>query len=110
MYTATINQNGLILLNKAAREALGVKLGDRVTINFTSRAAVIEKELSDEDFFAKLDDLKSPKTKQNLRTFAGQSADELFELAIKNSTAKNPAIKNHQKSQKPTAKNREELK
>ena len=88
MYTATINQNGLILLNKAAREALGVKLGDRVTINFSNRAAVIEKELSDEEFFAKLDNLKNPKTKQNIQNFAGKSADELFELAIKKQQGK----------------------
>lgn len=87
MYTTTINQNGLILLNKAAREALGVKLGDKVVINFTSESAVVERELSDEDFFAKMDALKSPKTKKNIQKNAGKSADELFEMAIKKAEA-----------------------
>lgn len=83
MYTATINQNGLILLNKAARKALGVKLGDRVVINFDSHSAVIERELSDEEFFTKMDAMKSSKTKQNIKKHAGKTADELFEVAVK---------------------------
>ena len=83
MYTTTINQNGLILLNKAAREALGVKLGDRVTINFSEKGAVVERELSDEDFFKKLDDMKSAQTKRNIKKLAGKTADELFDIAMK---------------------------
>lgn len=83
MYTTTINQNGLILLNKAAREALGVKLGDRVTIRLLKKGAVVERELSDEEFFKKLDAMKSTQTKQNIRRMAGKSADEMFEMAIK---------------------------
>lgn len=83
MYTTTINQNGLILLNKAAREALGVKLGDRVTINFSKKGAIVERELSDKDFFKKLDAMKSDKTQANIRKMAGKSADELFEIAMK---------------------------
>lgn len=83
MYTATINQNGLILLNKAAREALGVKLGDRVTIRFSKKGAVVERELSDKEFFKKLDAMKSEQTKRNIRDMAGKSADELFEMAMK---------------------------
>ncbi len=83
MYTTTINQNGLILLNKNARKALGLKLGDRVTVNFSKHSAIIERELSDEEFFNKLDAIKSKKTKQNIQKLAGKSADELFELSIK---------------------------
>lgn len=83
MYTTTINQNGLILLNKAAREALGVKLGDRVTINFSKKGAIVERELSDKDFFKKLDAMKSEKTRENIQRMAGKSADELFEIAMK---------------------------
>lgn len=88
MYTTTINQNGLILLNKAAREALGVKLGDRVTINFSKNGAVVERELSDEDFFKKLDAMKSAKTKQRIQEMAGRTADEMFEMAMKKSMMK----------------------
>ena len=91
MYTTTINQNGLILLNKAAREALGVKLGDRVTINFSKNGAVVERELSDEDFFKKLDARKSAKTKQRIREMAGKTADEMFEMAIKKAALKEEA-------------------
>lgn len=83
MYTTTINQNGLILLNKAAREALGVKLGDKVTVNFSGEAAVIEREMNDAEFFAKMDKLKSEKTRKRIKTTAGKTADELFELAIR---------------------------
>ena len=82
MYTTTINQNGLILLNKAAREALGVKLGDRVTVNFSKKGATIEREMTDEEFFQKLDAMKSEKTKQRIRELAGKNADELFEIAM----------------------------
>ena len=82
MYTTTINQNGLILLNKAAREALGVKLGDRVSRNISKKTAVVEREMSDEDFFAKMDNMKSAKTKKNIKRLAGRSADELFEMAM----------------------------
>lgn len=89
MYTTTINQNGLILLNKAAREALGVKLGDRVTINFSKKSAVVEREMSDEEFFAKLDKIKSVKTQKNIQAAAGKSADELFEVAMKKVGARN---------------------
>ena len=50
MYTTTINQNGLILLNKAARDALGVKLGDRVVISIDKEQARVEREMTDEEF------------------------------------------------------------
>ena len=50
MYTTTINQNGMILLNKKAREALGLKLGDRVAISFDTKSARVERPMSDEEF------------------------------------------------------------
>ena len=79
MYTTTINQNGLILLNKAAREALGVKLGDRVTVNFSKKGATIEREMTDEELFERLDAMKSEKTKRRIRELAGKSLEELEE-------------------------------
>ena len=75
MYATTINQNGLILLNKAAREALGVKLGDRVRVSFSEKNATIEREMTEEEFFEKLDALKSEKTKRRIRELAGKNAD-----------------------------------
>ncbi|MBQ3347928.1 AbrB/MazE/SpoVT family DNA-binding domain-containing protein [Candidatus Saccharibacteria bacterium] len=83
MYTTTINQNGMILLNKSAREALGLKLGDRVIVNFNHKSATVERELTDDEFFAKLDSIKSTQTKQSIKKHAGQSAGELFDLAMK---------------------------
>ena len=71
MYTTTINQNGLILLNKAAREARGVKLGDRVTINISKESATVKRELTDDEFFAQMDAKKSSKTKSKIRQYAG---------------------------------------
>ena len=83
MYTTTINQNGLILLNKSAREALGLKLGDRVTINFSEKSAIVEREMTDEEFFQKLDSLKSEKTQKNIALMSGKTANELFKIAMK---------------------------
>ena len=77
MYTTTINQNGLILLNKAARDSLGVKLGDRVTVNFNNKSATIEREMTDEEFFTKLDAMKSEETKRRIKELAGKTTDEL---------------------------------
>lgn len=88
MYTATINQNGLILLNKSARQALGVKLGDRVTINVSRGSAVIKRELSDDEFFTQLDAIKSPQSVRNIKKHAGHTADELFKSAVKKSITK----------------------
>lgn len=85
MYSTTINQNGMILLNKAAREALGVKLGDKVSISFDSKMARVERRMSDEEFVRRLDAMKSEKTKRRIKEFAGKTADELFEMAIKKS-------------------------
>ena len=82
MYTTTINQNGMILLNKTAREMLGLKLGDRVTINFNKKSAMVRREISDKEFFAKLDAIKSEKTKKRIQENAGKSASELFKMAI----------------------------
>ena len=83
MYSTTINQNGMILLNKAAREALGVKLGDRVTISLSRRGAVVERELTDAEFFDKLDAMKSADTQRRISENAGKSASELFEMAMR---------------------------
>lgn len=83
MYTTTINQNGMILLNKAAREALGVKLGDRVMINFDKKSARVERRMSDEEFLRRLDAMKSPKTKKRISELSSKSADELFDIAMK---------------------------
>ena len=71
MYTTTINQNGMILLNKDARKALGVKLGDRVMINFDEKSARIEREMTDEEAQAYMDSLFSPETKRLIKKNAG---------------------------------------
>ncbi len=86
MYTATINQNGMILLNKHAREALGVKIGDKVTINFSKKSATVTRAMTDEEFFDKLDAMKSANTREKIAANAGKSADELFGMAIKKAT------------------------
>lgn len=82
MYTTTINQNGMILLNKDARKALGLKLGDKVTINFNENEAKIAKRMTDEEAQAYMDSLFSPKTKQLIKKYAGKSASELFDIAM----------------------------
>ena len=85
MYTTTINQNGMILLNKAVREALGIQLGDRVTVSLKKKTVIVEREMSDEEFFAKLDSMKSDRTKKRIQEMAGKSADELFRIAMSKS-------------------------
>ena len=83
MYTTTINQNGMILLNKDARKALGLKLGDRVVINFNSKAARIEREMTDAEAQAYMNSLFTPESKKLVKKYAGKSADELFDIAMK---------------------------
>ena len=82
MYTTTINQNGMILLSKAVRESLNLRLGDRVTISFNKKSVTVQKEITDEEFFAKLDAMKSERTKKRIQENAGKSADELFRTAM----------------------------
>ena len=91
MYTTTINQNGMILLNKDARKALGLKLGDRVIINFNEKGAKVERMMSDEEFFAKMDAMKSEKTKRLIKEHSGKTASELFDIAMKKSIAREMA-------------------
>ena len=91
MYTTRINQNGMILLNKDARKALGLKLGDKVMINFDKENVRVERLMTDEEFFAKMDAMKSEKTKRLIKKYAGKTADELFEIAMKKSIAQEMA-------------------
>ena len=82
MYTTTINQNGMILLSKAVRESLNLQLGDRVTVSFNKKSVTVQKEITDEEFFAKLDAMKSERTRKRIQENAGKSADELFRMAM----------------------------
>ena len=82
MYTTTINQNGMILLNKTVREALGIQLGDRVTVSLNKKTVTVEREMSDEEFFTKLDAMKSERTKKRIQEMAGKSADEMSRIAM----------------------------
>ena len=77
MYTTRINQNGMILLNKDARKALGLKLGDMVFINFDKNSARIARRMSDEEFFAKMDANNSEKTKAAIKKNAGKTISEM---------------------------------
>lgn len=77
MYTTTINQNGMILLNKDVRKALGLKLGDMVTIDFTKGIIKVSPRSSDEAFFAMLDKRNTEKTKVAIKMNAGKTAGEL---------------------------------
>ena len=83
MYTTTINQNGMILLNKDARKALGLKLGDRVMINFNEKGAKVERMMSDEEFFAKMDANNSEKTKAAIKKNAGKTVSEMRDEWVK---------------------------
>ena len=87
MYTTTINQNGMILLSKAVRESLNLQLGDRVTVSFNKKSAIVQKEITDKEFFAKLDAMKSERTKKRIKENAGKSADELFRIAMAKSAS-----------------------
>lgn len=86
MYTTTINQNGMILINKAVREALGLKLGDKVTVTFDTQSARVERKMSDEEFIKRLDDMKSARTKNRIKELAGKTANELFDMAMQKTT------------------------
>ena len=77
MYTTTINQNGMILLNKDARKALGLKLGDRVTVDFNKDTIKVSPRTSDEVFFALLDKRNTLETRAAIKRNAGKTASEL---------------------------------
>ncbi len=79
MYTTTINQNGMILLNKAAREALGVKLGDRVMIRTDKKRATVEREMTGEEARAYMDSLFSAETKKRIKENAGKTVREMMD-------------------------------
>lgn len=82
IYTATINQNGMVLLNKDARKSLGVKLGDKVIVEISTKSVKIERQMTDEEFFSKLDSMKSEKTKRLIKEQAEKSDDELLDTAM----------------------------
>lgn len=87
MYTTTINQNGMVLLNKDARKALGLKLGDKVMVNFDKKNVRIEPRMSEKEAQAYMDSLFTPESKKLVKKYAGKTADELFEIAMKKSMA-----------------------
>lgn len=82
-YTTTITQSGQITLTKAAREALGVKNGDRVVIDLKKGKLVVEPRMSDEEFMRRLDALKTPESRKReieiSRKYAGKSVREMLE-------------------------------
>ena len=88
MYTTTINQNGMILLNKDARKALGLKLGDKVFINFDKNSAKIARRMSDEEFFAKMDANNSERTKAAIKRNAGKTVSEMRDEWAKSAAGK----------------------
>lgn len=77
MYTTKINQNGMILLNKDARKALGLKLGDKVMVNFDKNLVKIARRMSDEEFFARMDANNNEKTKAAIKRNAGKTISEM---------------------------------
>ena len=91
MYTTTINQNGMILLNKDVRKAMGVKLGDKVMVTLGKDGASVARLMTDEEFFEKMDSMKSEETKRLIKKYAGKTADELFEIAMQKSIAEEMA-------------------
>ena len=78
MYTTTINQNGMILLNKAAREALGVKLGERVAISFDAKSARVERRMSDEEFLEGIDKIHAKYGSRQKKNIDATEAVELY--------------------------------
>lgn len=82
LYTTTINRNGMILLNKDARKALGVKLGDKVTVDFGGKTVQVARMMTEEEAQKYMDSLFSPETKQLIKEYAGKSDDELLDMAF----------------------------
>ncbi len=84
MYTTTITKSGQITLTKSARELLGVKLGDRLTVKSQGSKIIIEPRQSDEEFLKELDCLKSPESlsyEQHLPgEYRGKSTSEMIDI------------------------------
>ena len=77
MYTTTINQNGMILISKAVREALGLKLGDKVTVTFDEKSARVERKMSDEEF---MDGISKIQAKYGDKSSNSLSAEEAVRI------------------------------
>lgn len=77
MYTVTITKSGQVTLPKELRDFLGVKSGGRVTFHKTRNGVSINRKLSREEFFDKLDQGKNAKTQSAIRRHAGKTVSEL---------------------------------
>ncbi len=89
-YTVALTKSGQMTLPKALREFLGVDGAKSVQIEKTKDGVQIQRRLSDEEFFAKLDAMKSEKTKAAIRRNAGKTMSEL-----RHEWAKSPAGKRY---------------
>ena len=75
-----VTASGQITLPKYIRDRLNISIGDQVAFEVKKDQVSIRRELSDEEFFAQLDALKSPQTKALMQKHAGKTVAELREL------------------------------
>ena len=94
MYTVTITKSGQVTLPKELRDFLGVKPGQKITFNKERDGVSINRRLSDEEFFEKLDSLKSPKSKTFIKKHGARLA-KMSISEIKEEWAKSPAGKKY---------------
>ena len=80
MYATTITKSNQITINSEARQALGVKSGEKLDVVYQNGSLVIRRHPSDAEFFEQLDSLKSEKTKQNVKKYAGYDMSDFRSL------------------------------
>ena len=67
-YTTTITKSNQITLTKPAREFLGVKPGEKLVFEPQSDGSlIVRRRLSTEEFFERIDSMKSEKTKRIIK-------------------------------------------
>lgn len=59
MYTTTITKSGQIGFPKALRDALGVKIGDQVTLDTKRGNVTVSRRMTDDEFLKALDAMDS---------------------------------------------------
>ena len=64
IYSATLTRTGQITVPKGVREIIGIKPGQKVIFEKKGDKVVLSKRVSDEEFFAEIDQIVGKKAKK----------------------------------------------
>ena len=76
-YATVINRSGQATIPKAIREILRVDVGEKIEFEVEQDRVLLRRKMTDEEFLAKIDALKSDRTKELMKKYKGRSVAEL---------------------------------